>query len=285
MNFSASDFKLLRPLLSPRFIGRMRLAFLLALLAALMFTLAQWVWLLLPAPKTAEPAAQRTAQTFSATSAQSPLASIATARLWGALPAVAPVSSVAQDTRLPLNLRGILSGEGLALIESSGGGTKVYRIGDALPGGAKLKDVLADHVLIERAGVIERLALPRQTLDGGALRAPQAPGAIPASRPESLGKMLQQSPADLAKEFRLTPVTEAGKLRGYRLRALRNPELLQRAGMEADDILLSVNGTSLTQANDLPKFIKDLRSATSIDAVVLRNGSEIPLHLDLDATP
>jgi general secretion pathway protein C len=182
-----------------------------------------------------------------------------------------------------LSLRGILSGEGLAMIETSGSGTKVYRIGDSLPGGAVLKDVLIDHVLIERAGVIERLALPRQALATQAIK--QEPAAVPdaAAAPVRLGKLLQQSPAELSKEFRLTPVTEGGKLRGYRLRALRSPEMLQRAGLEADDVLISVNGTSLTQANDLPKFIKDLRSATTLDAVVLRNGSEIPLHLDLNA--
>ena len=285
MNFPTPASKLPRLLLAPSFLGRARFVLVVLLLAALMYALAQWVWLLLPAPKAVQPSTQQTVQAAASTSASSPLASIDSVRLWGALPVAAPQNTVRQDSRLPLSLRGILSGEGLALIESTGSGTKVYRIGDTLPGGAKLKDVLADHVLIERAGVIERLALPRQTLEGAALQAAQAPSSSPAPSPADLGKMLQQSPADLAKEFRLTPVTEGGKLRGYRLRALRNPAMLQRAGLEADDVLLSVNGTSLTQANDLPKFIKDLRSATVIDAVVLRNGSEIPLHLDLNAIP
>ena len=248
--------------------------------------LARWTWLLLPATPTPQGANDSAAALVpnpgAAAPAPSPLASISIPRLWGALPVVA-APSVTQETRLPLSLRGILSGEGLAMIETSGSGTKVYRIGDSLPGGAILKDVLIDHVLIERAGVIERLALPRQTLGTQALGAAPAAVQDTAAAPVRLGKLLQQSPAELSKEFRLTPVTEAGKLRGYRLRALRSPEMLQRAGLQADDVLISVNGTSLTQANDLPKFIKDLRSATAIDAVVLRNGSEIPLHLDLNA--
>lgn len=286
MNFSVSAPKLLRSANAPRLLGRARLVLSIVLLAALMLTLARWVWLLLPPASEPLPASQRSGiPTAHAQAAPDVLALIAATRLWGALPAVAPVASATQDTRLPLSLRGILSGEGLALIEASGNGTKVYRVGDALPGGAVLKDVLADHVLIERAGVTERLALPRQTLGKQAIGAVDAAGAASSPTSANLGQLLQQSPAELSKEFRLTPVTEGGKLRGYRLRALRNPEMLQRAGLEADDVLLSVNGTSLTQANDLPKFIKDLRSATSIDAVVLRNGSEIPLHLDLNATP
>lgn len=277
MNFFNSTQQLHSLVASPKLQRLLRLILSVVLLAMLMGILARWTWLLLPVTLTASsviaPAPSANAP------ATSPLASISSARLWGTPPVVA-APSVTQDTRLPLSLRGVLSGEGLAMIEASSSGTKVYRTGDSLPGGAILKDVLIDHVLIERAGLIERLALPRQNLN------PQAmpnPAPEPSAAPVHLGKLLQQSPAELSKEFRLAPVTEAGKLRGYRLRALRNPEMLQRAGLEADDVLISVNGTSLTQANDLPKFIKDLRTATVIDAVVLRNGSEVPLHLDLNA--
>ena len=283
MNFPASASKLSRQLIAPKFLGRVRIAFALVLLAALMFTLAQWVWLLLPAPKAAISQAQQTLPSASAPLTPSLLASIATARLWGALPAAAPLATATQDTRLPLSLRGIISGQGLALIETSGSGTKVYRVGDTLPGGALLKEVLDDHVLLERGGVIERLALPKQSLSFGASPAAVNNDAMNSPPPTAaqLGQMLHQSPAELAKELRLTPVMEAGKLRGYRLRALRNPALLQASGLEPDDVLLSVNGVQLTQANDLPKFIKDLRSATALDAIVLRNGREIPLHLNL----
>lgn len=287
MNFSAPIHKLTQLVSAPKQQRRLRLALSVALLAILMGVLAQWTWLLVPTPKgvgTADARPHPTGHTQQ--SAISPLQSIAVDRLWGTLPPAAPALGVTQETRLPLSLRGTLSGLGLALIETSGN-TKVYRIGENLPGGVLLKDVMNDHVLIERAGIIERLALPKQTLDHPNMRSAHnstvpAPSAS-ADAPANLGKLLQQSPAELSKEFRLSPAMEGGKLRGYRLRALRSPEMLQRAGLEANDILISVNGTSLTQANDLPKFIKDLRTATTLDAVVLRNGSEIPLHLDLNA--
>ena len=285
MNSPMPAQRLIRLAASPTTMRRVRFVLSAIFLAALVMVLARWTWFLLPAapedPQTA-PGAQAPANPHPM---PSPLQSIASARLWGELPPSAPSPSTTRDTRLPLSLRGILSGEGLAMIETSGRGTLVYRVGDTLPGGAVLKDVLADHVLIDRAGVIERLALPKQALDAQALHTAEIAQPATGSTPVNLGKMLQQSPAELSKEFRLSPVTEGGKLRGYRLRALRNPEMLQRAGLETDDVLISVNGTSLTQANDLPKFIKDLRSAAAIDAVVLRHGREIPLHLDLNATP
>lgn len=282
MTFPASIQKLSVLANSPKLQRALRFVLSVVLLAVLMGILARWTWLLLPAAPTPQSASAPSIQSSTTAPAPSPLNSISVPRLWGTIPVVA-APSVTQDTRLPLSLRGILSGEGLAMIEASGSATKVYRIGDTLPGGAILKDVLIDYILIERAGVIERLALPRQALATQAIKQePAAVQAIPAA-PVRLGKLLQQSPAELSKEFRLTPVTEGGKLRGYRLRALRSPELLQHVGLEADDVLISVNGTSLTQANDLPKFIKDLRTASTLDVVVLRNGSEIPLHLDLNA--
>ncbi|OYY74614.1 MAG: hypothetical protein B7Y40_04545 [Gammaproteobacteria bacterium 28-57-27] len=288
MNFSVPIHKLTQLVSAPKLQRHLRLALSVLLLAILMSVLAQWTWLLVPTTqeggRTADARPHPTGYTQQ--SAASPLQSITVERLWGALPPAAPALSVTQETRLPLSLRGTLSGLGLALIETSGN-TKVYRIGENLPGSVLLKDVLNDHVLIERAGIIERLALPKQTLGNPNMRPTHnstvlAP-SVSADPPANLGKLLQQSPAELSKEFRLSPAMEGGKLRGYRLRALRSPEMLQRAGLEADDILISVNGTSLTQANDLPKFIKELRTATTLDAVVLRNGSEIPLHLDLNA--
>ncbi|MDD2892939.1 MAG: type II secretion system protein N [Halothiobacillaceae bacterium] len=287
MNFSVPIHKLTQLASAPKLQRHLRLALSVLLLAILMSILAQWTWLLVPTQEsegTGDAHPHPTGHTQQ--SAASPLQSIAVERLWGTLPPAAPALSVTQETRLPLSLRGTLSGLGLALIETSGN-TKVYRIGENLPGGVLLKDVLNDHVLIERAGIIERLALPKQTLGNPNMRPTHNPTvlapSVSADPPANLGKLLQQSPAELSKEFRLSPAMEGGKLRGYRLRALRSPEMLQRAGLEADDILISVNGTSLTQANDLPKFIKELRTATTLDAVVLRNGSEIPLHLDLSA--
>ena len=71
-------------------------------------------------------------------------------------------------------------------------------------------------------------------------------------------------------------------MRGYRIRALRDPALLQRAGLEPDDVVLSVNGRSLTEAPDIAGLMNDLRDATVLDAVVLRNGIETPLRIDLN---
>ncbi|MEW6728606.1 MAG: type II secretion system protein N [Pseudomonadota bacterium] len=244
----------------------------------LTWTLAQWTWQMLPAPPSpASPSPSPRSEPAPSVAQPPRLAeTINAAAPWGR-PQVIDGGS-AQDTRLPLALRGVLAGQGLALIAASGQPERVYRAGDRLPGGVILRSVLADHVLLERAGTLERLALPKETLPSGS--APASPPKAAATG--SLRALLQSSPAELAKHFRLEPVVEAGQIRGYRIRALRDPALLQRAGLEPEDILLSVNGRSLLEAPDIAGLMNNLRDAAALDAVVLRHGIETPLRIDLN---
>lgn len=263
-------------LLTPLAIRWFHPAVLILALAWLGWVLARWTWLIIPAPpvpalppsahdeRPAPPPLPRLAETINA------------AAPWGRTQVRDP--ALAQDTRLPLTLRGVLAGPGLALMAVSGQPEKVFRVGDTLPGGAILRAVLADHVLLERGGVVERLALPKEMLPSGA--APAWPPKAAAT--ESLRALLQSSPAELAKHFRLEPVLEGGRLRGYRLRALRDPALLTRAGLEPGDVLVSLNGRSLLEATDIVGLMNDLRDAIALDLVVLRNGIETPLRINLN---
>lgn len=246
-------------------------------LAWLAWVLAQWTWLLWPSPPTIEPPTPVTSPL------PSPISTPRTERidlasLWG------PPSSVSahrppQETRLPLILKGVLAGQGLALIAASGQAERVFREGDMLPGGAILRVVQPDHVLLERAGGIERLALPKIGLSLGQNAAQPANNA--SSLPH-LRTLLQSSPAELAKHFRLEPVLEGGMLRGYRLRTLRDPTLLARVGLEPSDVVLSLNGRSLRETTDLARLMNELREAAALDLVVLRHGVEMPLRIDLN---
>src|ERR1700675_2715571 len=54
---------------------------------------------------------------------------------------------------------------GVAIISDGGGPSKVYSVGDRV-GGASLHSVYLDHVILDRAGALETLQLPRQLLAG-----------------------------------------------------------------------------------------------------------------------
>lgn len=67
-------------------------------------------------------------------------------------------------SRQPLELTGILASDAVTaqvLIRSGGGLESIYGIDSILPGGAILKTIQSDHVLIEYEGQLEKLPLER----------------------------------------------------------------------------------------------------------------------------
>ncbi|XOZ34180.1 type II secretion system protein N [Halomonadaceae bacterium KBTZ08] len=70
------------------------------------------------------------------------------------------------ETNLQLVLRGVMAGDtekhDSALVEGPDGETKVYRVGDALPGNANLREVRRRRVVIERRGALETLTFPEE---------------------------------------------------------------------------------------------------------------------------
>ena len=75
------------------------------------------------------------------------------------------------ETNLQLMLRGVMAGDtenrDSALVEGPDGETEVYRVGDALPGNASLREVRQRRIVIERAGALETLTFPES--EGGRL--------------------------------------------------------------------------------------------------------------------
>ena len=69
---------------------------------------------------------------------------------------------------LRLSLVGILfslhEADSIVTIRSRGKGEQMFRIGDTLPGGAVIKHIMPDGVLISREGVMESLSLPKNEL-------------------------------------------------------------------------------------------------------------------------
>jgi general secretion pathway protein C len=100
------------------------------------------------------------------------VAAITSAHLFGEVPVEARAQDAAtlQQTSLPLVLVGIIAADnpedGLAILGENAAGAKVYAVGDNVPGGAKLHQVLADKVIIDRNGVLEALMLPRALQPG-----------------------------------------------------------------------------------------------------------------------
>lgn len=225
---------------------------------------------------------------------------------------LAALAQAAPATALQLFLRGTLNENapegGVAIIADANGNDRAYRVGETLPGDARLEGIYAGRVLLSRNGVNESLSLPRgapETASSpsggvalpGSSAAPGVPGtsATPATvspfiRPsiapgapslDSLRTATGTDPVELAKQVQIYPVMENGRMAGVRLAVGRDSDLLSRAGIQPNDILTSVNGIPLDGAQRSAELMAALKDARSVQVTVRRDGKDIQLTIGL----
>jgi len=137
------------------------------------FLLARLTWMLFPAePRPLLTEAASTSVEGGAPPAQSLGDKLAGYHLFGQYQADSskPAPTNIQPTQLALKLQGVYAPakhKGFAVIEE-GGQQKTYALGENIgASGAVLEQVLGDHVLLRRNGVLEKLALPKPEQSGG----------------------------------------------------------------------------------------------------------------------
>jgi general secretion pathway protein C len=97
------------------------------------------------------------------------------------------------ETNLQLTLKGISSSndngkEASAIVEDSSKKTLTYKIGDRLPGGAKIVAIYTKRIVIERSGKKENLLFPEDKAIGINQDLPtQYQSTVPIPSPQSLG--------------------------------------------------------------------------------------------------
>lgn len=274
----------------------------LALVAALVLlalVVVRGVWLLLAGPTL--PLVAPAPAPMLPGAAEAPV-SIARWHLFGQAMAPTRLQDVeAPETALRLFLRGTVSAdaerEGVAIIADAEGGERAYRVGETLPGGARLDAIQAGRVLIDRGGVQEQLSLPREAarseVSGSAPRSATAPGGA-TTRPfvnpmispggpnlSRAASGLRPDLAELASQVSVMPVMENGRFAGVRLAGGRNSDLLERVGLRPTDVVTAVNGIPLDGPQRQRELIDSLRSSGSARVTVRRDGREMQLDVDL----
>jgi len=205
----------------------------------------------------------------------------------------------APETQLRLTLRGIyLAGRGgdsgFAIIADAGGKDETYAIGDPLPGGAVLKEIYPDRVILERQGRLETLRLPRdqgggrsvtsvssgagaRSRGGGTLMVPPDAGRVLARYREKL----LSDPQSVMDVVRAEPYRRGGRIVGYRVFPGRDRGLLAQVGLQPGDVITEVNGLGLDNPLNGLEIMRDLQNARQVTVKVLRNGVERQVSIDL----
>jgi general secretion pathway protein C len=213
------------------------------------------------------------------------VAAITNTHLFGVAPTAAGNGANAPQTSMPLVLTGVIAAndprDGLAILGPSVSATKVYAVGDDIPGGARLHAVLSDHVLLERNGLLESLALPHQA--AGSAPPPSlsaAPTETPLARMQAL---VSRNPGIIGDIMRPEPVFAGGKQQGFRVYPGRDREAFVRLGLQPGDLVTAIDGTPLDDPARGEEILRTLGSSTEARVTVLRNGRQQDLTLDLAA--
>jgi general secretion pathway protein C len=214
------------------------------------------------------------------------LQSILNAHLFGVAAPDRPAGDPANapQTRLSLVLTGTIAVKdpqaGFGIIGESAASAKVYAVGNAVPGGARLHSVYPDRVLLESGGQLEALLLPHQTPPAGDVpRAP--PPSAGAALTERLRHMMAQDPGSLSEILRPQPVFANGQQRGYRVYPGRNRQQFMRLGLRPGDLIMSINGTPLDDPARGMEIFRTMNSATEVRVVVERGGNPQELVLNM----
>jgi general secretion pathway protein C len=217
---------------------------------------------------------------------------IAAVHLFGEPPAAAPAQDpiAAPETKLNLTLRGVFAtgdADGVAIIARGSGKSELFTVGDAIPGGATLKDVLADRVILERNKQLETLRMPEQSErlidfeEPPAGRGAVTPTAATAASLSQFRTEAMRNPRKLGEVVRIEPAQENGQLVGYRLTPRGNPELFNALGLQAGDIVTQVNGVDLTDQRNGTRVMRDLMRAERVEAVIRRGGQDIYISQEI----
>jgi general secretion pathway protein C len=186
-------------------------------------------------------------------------------------------------TSLPLLLAGVIAdtneARGFAMVGTGSQDIKFYKVGDVLPGGARLHGVQVDRVLLDRGGAVEALLLPPRTSLALGTAAPVAPA--PAASVERVQQLIRENPGILGQVIQRQAVFADGKLRGMRVYPGPNAVAFSRLGLRPGDLVVAINGSRLDDQTRSNEVFGTLANSAEAHITVTRNGTEQDLLLNL----
>ena len=205
--------------------------------------------------------------------------------------AAAPASGDAANappSSMPLVLAGVLATDdpklGMAIIGESAQAAKVVAVGQQVPGGALLHSVYSDRAIIDRAGTLESVYLPRRT--GGPALASAPPPPMPAgdgneAALERMRKLVNDDPGLISQVMRPQPVFAGGEMKGFRVYPGANRQAFARMGLRPGDMVTAINGTPLNDKDRAQEIFGTLASSTEARVTITRNGRQQELVLNI----
>jgi general secretion pathway protein C len=212
-------------------------------------------------------------------------------------------------TSLNLKLVGLMystdTNQARAIIESPTDGVRSYAPHERVADKAEIYSIEADRVILFHAGQQEALMLdPKQEASSIQAETGNQPINNPNKNPNNYQASTESSKnrtstelqpasrqsvtdipkntAELMREFSATPVTEKGELLGFRLKALRKPEIMKEWGIDPDDVITAVNGVPLNTPGRIMVLYDKLKKQREFEITLNNNGHTRTIAVDLN---
>jgi general secretion pathway protein C len=190
-------------------------------------------------------------------------------------------------TPLKLKLWGVAlyqSGHSYSIIEDQGARKQgVYGIDDDVPGGATVKAIEWDKVILLHGGKDEILALETGNQPPGVKAGAPVANAQPQTGniqaisesefivPRNEVDSALENMSQLFTQIRAVPHFEGGQSVGFRLFAIRRGSLFDRIGLKNGDIIRNINGSEMNDPSKAVALLQALRDARNLDVEITRN--------------
>jgi general secretion pathway protein C len=173
---------------------------------------------------------------------------------------------------------------GVAII-SDGGPSKVFSVGDNVSG-ATLHSVYLDHVILDRAGVLETLMLPRQLAGSRPMAPVRRPGGADprtVAAVDNIRRLVQQDPGILDQVMRTVASYDnaAGKLRGFRAYPGKNRAIFNKLGLKPGDLVTAINGTMLDDPQHSQEVFNTIQTSDHVTVTIERGGQKQDITLNI----
>lgn len=225
-------------------------------------------------------------------------------------PVVQPSDEIV-DSAIKLDIRGIIAAsepERSSIILKNKGKDEIFVIGDKLPGGNYiLEQIESRRVIIRRNGKLEAVNFddveyssikvndktvsdnaPNSSIDNNNAANTEV---IDKREDKQLARTLGAYREQLLNDpmgmmnsgelLRASPVFRNGQLKGFRLRPGRNRDAFKQSGLRRNDIVTSINGTTLTDPSAAMALIGTIGSASQLSLTVERGSKQIDVILGL----
>lgn len=211
-----------------------------------------------------------------------------------------PAGAEAPDPSQTMTLLGtMVSDAGSVAFVQVGGNTMTLYHGSTI-NGFVVHDIRGNSVVLTYAGTPRTLFLPSLQPTpvaspggpnrGGLLPPPPAPVASSPTPVDRDGKVVLAKsevmetlshPEAYMKEMRILPYTKDNKPFGMRVMYLQPGSLLNKMGVQAGDIIVSLNGQNMFTVEDAMTAYKTIEKEDHVAFQVERQGKMIPLEVDI----